>query len=227
MNEKLSKLGLFTTGNELNGSHSIDTVSSETYPFGSLLFKKAFESCKETLRVGFLCFFFPLFLFTDSESNLKLFSWFLSTTWQLALFRCLSLALGQNFCLLERWFPRNIWCCGINFLTKLSNPMREKHVLPLCWKFSLSPLETCHVCRALKFDDCVIYQLYLGWFAKTTWNFRTSKHLSEETTFKILIFNFLYLILLFLFFLPSTWTKDETWWLSTQLFVSLFSLTLY
>lgn len=75
MNEKLSKLGLFTTGNELNGSHSIDTVSSETYPFGSLLLKKAFESCKETLRVGFLCFFFSLFfLFTDSESNLKLFS---------------------------------------------------------------------------------------------------------------------------------------------------------
>ena len=109
-------------------------------------------------------------------------------------------ALGQNFCLLERWFPRNIWCCGINFLTKLSNPMREKHVLPLCWKFSFSPLETCHVCRALKFDDCVIYQLYLGWFAKTTWNFRTSKHLSEETTFKILLFNFLYLTLLFLFF---------------------------
>ena len=63
MNEKLSKLGLFTTGNELNGSHSIDTVSSETYPFGSLLFKKAFESCKETLRVGFLCFFFRCFLY--------------------------------------------------------------------------------------------------------------------------------------------------------------------
>lgn len=61
MNEKLSKLGLFTTGNKHNGSHSLDTVSSETYPFGSLLFKKAFESCKETLRVGFLCVFFAVF----------------------------------------------------------------------------------------------------------------------------------------------------------------------